>query len=185
MLVAARFVVRAEWPEGSDGYYYWEHCHWVETDDWDSHIQLYLAVLADMRLIHTSQVGMGGLSLYDPSDASLIYRQNNGFVNVGVQAAQDNPNLLLCARWRMWGADGSYTYHLHRTPIGEDDLEYGRWSAAGLTRQQTRMNTYIAQEVYRTRTGSLIERGEVADKPVMWQLRHGTRRRESTFWLVP
>jgi len=183
MLLSGRTLVSIEWPEGYDGRYYWQHCTWVDSDDFDSNIQMYLAMLADAKLLYTTQVQMHGISYYLPGTDTLHYRQNTSPGNFGNLTAVENPNILISARWRMRGADGSYTYHLHRQPIGDPYLVDGEWSATGLTQNQTRLNTFIAQDIYRTKTGSLITSGEAANRPTMWQLRHGTKRRERRGWL--
>lgn len=184
MLLTARFILSAEWPEGFDGRYYWEHCLWVDDSDWDSHIQMFLGILSDMKLLYTSQVDMHAVRFYDPSDMSLVYSQGIGPGNHGSQSPVEVVSLLIVARWTMRGADGSHTYHLHRAPVGVEYLTDGVWNLAGYAEMQTRLNTFIAQDVYRTKTGSLITEGFVGPYPGMWQLRHGTKRRESRFWLT-
>lgn len=176
-------VLSAEWPGLTGPRYFWEHCFWVDTSDFSSDPQMNNAILADMRLLYTSQVKMEGARWYDPSSGFIYYQQLYGFPTFGSLSAQTNQNLLVAARWRMFGADGSYTYHLHRQPVGEGYLEGGGWSATGLTQQQSRMNTYIGQGIYRTATGSLIASGDLASAPIAWQLRHGTKRRNSRFWI--
>jgi len=183
MLLTTRVLVSCVWPEGHDGRYYWEHCVYVDSDDFDNNTQMFLAILADMKLLYTSQVQFHSMRWFDPSDGSLVHQQGIASGNVGLIAPVESPNLLICGRWRMYGVDGSYSYHLHRMPVGSDMITGGEWSEDGLTAMQTRMNTFIAQDIYRTHTGSLIDVGEVAGSPVMWQLRHGTKRKASNFWL--
>jgi len=183
MLLAGRFLVSAEWPDGVDGRYYWEHCFWVDSDDFDNNFQMNLAVLADMRLLYTEQVRMDSCRWYHLGTTVIYFSNNYGLSTFGQQPEQANYNLLICARWRMRGEDGSYSYHLHRQPIGEDYLVDGVWSDEGYLQSQTRLNTFIGQGIYRTNSGALIDAGEVAQLPVMWQLRHGTKRRKSRFWL--
>jgi len=183
MLTTVRVLVSAPWPEGNDGRYYWMHCCYVNTTDWSTEGQMALAVLQDMSLLYTEQVLIHSIRWKLPGTNTIFYEQIYSTPVPGSQAPQDNFNLLIAARWRMRGSDGSYSYHLHRQPVGEGYLESGGWSSTGFTQQQTRLNTFIAQGIYRTASGSLIASGTVVAKPAMWQLRHGTKRRRRRFWL--
>lgn len=183
MLLTVRFLVSAEFPRGVDGRYYWEHCLWVDRDDWPNDSQMVIEVRNTMRILYTEQVQLHGARYFHPISGDLYLDAPITTPFFGSQEPVTSPNLLICARWRMWGADGSYTYHLHRMPVGDEHLIDGVWSDFGFTEQQTRMNTYIGDHPYRTHTGSLIDRGELAPLPVMWQLRHGTKRRRRRFWL--
>lgn len=183
MLLTVRALMSAEWPEGVDGRYYWEHCEWIDRDDFTSNGQMGLAVINDLKLLYTSQVQFHSTRWFDASDMSLFFQQTYSIVQHGSLSPSESPNLLMCARWRMHGDDGSYTYHMHRAPVGNDDLIGGVWSDDGYIRQSTHLNTYVDQGIYRTQTGSLITSGTVAQLPVMWQMRHGTKRRQSRFWL--
>ena len=183
MLLSVRRLLSAEYPRGVDGRYYWQHCAWMDDTDFANNAQMGLAWITDAKLLYTSQVQIHSTRWLDPETHDVEFQQTYTFPQFGSLTAQSNYSLLLCARWKMHGVDGSYTYHLHRQPIGEAYLENGGYSALGLVQQQTRMNTYIAQDIYRTSTGALIDQGEVAERPVQWQLRHGTKRRERRGWL--
>lgn len=183
MLLTARFLLSIPWPNTADGRYYWEHCLWLDNSDWSFNAQMANEVRNTMRILYTTQVQLHGARYFIPSSGDLFYDAPITVDVFGEQEAVTAPNILICARWRMWGEDGSYTYHLHRMPVGHEHLIDGIWSDFGFTEQQTRMNTYIGDHPYRTQTGSLIVRGELGQLPVMWQLRHGTKRRRRRFWL--
>jgi len=184
MLLAVRSILSVEWPEGYDGRYYWEHCAWVDRDDFSTDGQMGLAWIGDVRLLYTEQVIVHSTRWYIPNTETVYFQQTYLVTQTGDQPPQENYTILACARWRMWGADGSYTYHLHRQPMGEDYLEDGQYTTLGRTQQQTRLNTFVAQGIYRTKTGALITIAELGSLPVMWQLRHGTKRRSRRFWLA-
>jgi len=183
MLLQGRMICSVEWPNSPEDRYYWLHGFWVDSDDWDSNIQMFLGVLADFKLLYTSQVDFHSVRFYIPHTETVHYEQGISAGNHGSLSPQTNYTILVASRWRMYGDDGSYTYHLHRQPIGEAYLENGGWTATGLLQQQSRVNTYIAQMVYRTPSGALIASGKAANRPVMWQMRHGTKRRTQQFWL--
>lgn len=182
-LLTTRMILSCAWPGLTADRYYWQHCGWIDRDDFSSDGQMGLAVINDYKLLYTSQVRFWGIRFIVPASGGIHLQQIYSTPQFGTQTAQVNPNLLIAARWRMRGSDGSYTYHLHRQPAGEGYIENGEWSATGYAQQQTRMNTYIAQGIYRTQTGSLIASGEVSPLLSRWQLRHGTKRRNSRFWL--
>lgn len=183
MLVAGRLVCSLAWPEGVDGRYYWQHCLYVDTDNFDSVFDMALEVINDMKLLYTSQVRFHGLRWFLPGTETIVFSQTYTVPQFGSLSSVENPNLLICARWRLFGDDGSYSYHLHRQPIGADYLENGGWSSVGGAQNANRVNTFIAQGIYRTKTGNLIASGFVGSEPVPWQLRHGTKRRERRGWL--
>lgn len=183
VLVAGRFIVSVPWGIPVTGRYYWEHCHYVDTDDFPNLAQMNLAVLADMGLLYTNQVNFNGCRWYLPGTTTVVHSVTYPSFQKGGQSAQPNFNLLVAARWHMVGDDGQKSYHLHRQPIGEDYLTQGEWSALGQSQGQTRINTFIGQGIYRSKTGSLLVQGNLAPHPANWQLRHGTKRRASKFWL--
>lgn len=183
MLVAGRTLLSLPWPDTTTGSYYWQHCWYVDTDDWGSDLAMAHDIGVDMQLLYTSQVSIYGLSFYYPGTNTVYFRQTYLTPGHGGQAAVTNPNILICARWRMFGDDGSYSYHLHRQPIGDSYLESGQWSTLGFTQQSLRLSTFKSQGIYRTQTGALIDSGYVSADPVPWQLRHGTKRRNYRGWL--
>jgi len=183
VLLAVRACLSIPWPNVDGGQYYWQHGSYVDTDDFPNDAQMILACVGDFRLLYTSQVHVRQIRWTFPGTETVYLETSNSSTRMGELAPQTGYNILIAARWRMRGEDGSYTYHLHRQPVGEDYLIDGVWSDVGYTQQNTRMGTFINQGIYRTPTGSLIAEGEVAQLPVGWQLRHGTKRRNRRCWL--
>lgn len=184
MLLSVRAILAAEWPGANDdGRYYWEQCAFLDSDDFSNLFQVALYYGQKFELTYAEDILYCGVRLYDASDGEVLLSQAFTTPQQGGLSSQPDYNLLMAARWRLWGDDGSYSYHLHRTPIAEDDLENGVWSASGRTRNQTALNTWLSTTKFRTRTGALLDHGDLADSPVQWQLRHGTKRRKRRFWL--
>lgn len=183
MLLQVQCLLSAPWPEGDDGQYYWIHGAYVNNSDFPNDSQMLLALNGDFRLLYTTQVILWSFRFKLPG-TNTVYREDiYSASHTCFLPAQPNFNLLIAARWRLRGDDGSYSYHLHRQPTGEDYITSGQWSSLGLTQTLTRLSTFVSQDIYRTSTGSLITSGEVAKLPAMWQLRHGTKRRSRRFWL--
>lgn len=183
LLLAVRTLWSAEWPEGIDGYYYWEQCGWVNSDDWSSTADMHQNIAAAVQQYYTSQVRQHSTRFYFPGTNTVFASFVYGTPGHGELSPAENYNLLICARWRMHAEDGSYSYHLHRMPVGDESLIDGVWSDDGFTRQVATLNTFIDDGIWRSSTGSLLDKGELAPLPVPWQLRHGTKRRRSRFWL--
>jgi hypothetical protein len=183
MLVAGRLLVSIPWEDTTDGNYYWQHCLWVDTDDFPNNFSMWNEVINEMQLLYTTQVQFRGLRFYYPGTEVVYFDQAITTPLFGERSPNGNYNILIVARWRLFGEDGSYSYHLHRNPTGEADLIDGVWSDAGYTRHQTLLNTFVSNHNYRTSTGAEITGGEVAQLPVQWQLRHGTKRRNRRGWL--
>jgi len=183
MLVAGRYLLSIAWPNPPDDRYYWEHCFYVDTDDFDNSAQMFLAVQADMKLLYTNQVNLDGVTFYVPNTTTIHYRQNSGPSNPGNLSSVGEFTILVAARWRMLGPLGERSYHLHRQPVGLSYLDGEDWSSTGRTQSQSRINTFIAQGIYRASNGALLESGVLAHKPAYWQMRHGTKRRQKRFWL--
>jgi hypothetical protein len=183
LLLALRFLVSAEWPNGVDGRYYWQHCAWLDRDDFTTDTQMANRVVVAMRSLYTTQIRFHSERYYLPGTETVYFERFFAPTEGGIYPPSESPNLLICARWRMYGEDGSYTYHLHRSPVGDDDLIDAVWSDDGFFRQDTHLGDFIDEGFFRTHTGSLIDWGQVAQLPVKWQLRHGTKRRLRRFWL--
>lgn len=182
-LLHGQVLLSAPWPEGNDGLYYWLHTFYVQSTDFANNSQMNLACLGDMKLLYTEQVQIWSIRWKVAGTNTVFFEVIYGTPQFGDQPAQDNFTLLIAARWRLHASDGSYSYHLHRQPMGEDYFTSGEYSPLGLTQQHTRLNTFMAQGIYRSQTGSLLTVGELASRPIMWQLRHGTKRRRRRFWL--
>lgn len=182
-LLHGQALLSAPWPEGNDGWYYWLHTFYVESTDFPNNSQMNNRCRNTMTLLYTDQVLLRSIRWKIAGTESVFFQVIYSPPQAGDQAAQENFNLLLAARWRLHAADGSYSYHLHRQPMGEDYITSGEYSSLGLMQQHTRLNTFMIQGIFRSQTGSLLTVGELASRPVMWQLRHGTKRRRRRFWL--
>lgn len=171
------------WPVPVTGRYFWEHCFWIDRDQFPSNGQMGLAVSSNMRLLYSSNVLLHGQTFYVPGTMVVFFRQTFTVPAGGAQPALTNPTLLIAARWRMRGSDGTRSYHLHRQAIGNEYLDGSVYSTLGRTQSTTRMGTFVLRDIYRTHSGAKIVEGQLAPTPAMWQLRHGTKRKASNFWL--
>jgi len=174
--------VSMEWPIGYSGRYYWGHTYYVDTDDWLTFVQMEVATSIVLKSTYTADTTGHGQRYETLDGVTEVYRRQYITPNPGGQLAVANPSLLVAARWTLTAPDGSTFKHLHRRPVGVDDLEYGEWTAAGLLRQRASMGNVALSGIFRTKTGDLITGGRVDAAPTMWQLRHGTKRRTNRLW---
>jgi len=182
MLVTGRYLLSTPWAGTDSGLYWWEHCYFADTSDFASTTALASAVTGVMGDIYTSQVRRRGQQIYNTSTGALLLQQYFGSGNPGSATARPDPTILVVARWRLLADDGSRSYHLHRRLVGSDDVENGRWTSAGMMRQYGSAGTFVGAGIFRSHSGHLLDRWEVAQTPAMWQLRHGTKRRNKRFW---
>lgn len=183
MLVRAALLLRADWPNTTDGAYYWTHNTYADTDDWTSHVQLRNDLIADYRLAYTSQIGCWGVQLQDPNDSSVVYQVGFTTPALGLRTAVDDYSLLIAARWHIIGEDGSRGYHLHRYPQDVSWASEGVWTPTGDFENGVSAAAFYDTNPWRTRTGALVASVSLSPNIVSWQLRDGTRRRNSRFWL--
>ena len=135
------------------------------------------------KLLYSNQVQFHGLRWFLPGTETVYYSQTYTTPQFGSLSATENPNLLICARWHLYADDGSYSYHLHRQPVGTDYLENGEWSTTGYSQNASRLNTFLVFGKFRAASGELLSDGFVSVTPTPWQLRHGTKRRARRGWL--
>lgn len=183
MLVRMNALLSCVWPDIVGGRYYWTHTAYMDTADWGSDLAMLLSWHQRVKIGYTTQVLLYGSRIIDPTDGSVIQTQTFTSPQPCDRAPFANYTLLVAGRWRFKADDGSTGYHLHRYPTNLDWLDNGEWNATGLSRLLSIAGSmYLPGRVY-SRSGSLITSWEVAPEIAEWQLRHGTKRRNSRFWL--
>lgn len=156
---------------------------YADTDDWSSLASMLSYINNRLELVYTEQVQIHGHRLIDPTDGSVVHTQT--FL-VGQPCDRDpveNFTIYAVGRWRFTAEDGSQGYHLHRYPADVSWIEGDKWSSSGLAEMLSGPGTVYAGGFIRSATGSPIETWELSGDVSEWQLRHGTKRRNSRFWL--
>lgn len=183
MLVRVNALLSCTWPDIVGGRYYWTHTAYMKTTDWPNNAQLLLNWTNRVKLGYTSQVLIYGNRLIDPTDGSVIQTQTFTVPGPCDRAPFANYSLLIAGRWRFTADDGSGGYHLHRYPTNMDWVVGNEFTDAGHNSQLAAAGSmYVPGKIY-SRSGSLITGWEVNREIAEWQLRHGTKRRNSRFWL--
>lgn len=183
MLVRLNALLSIPEPSTSSGRYYWTHTAYFNTDDWATQAQLISNFGLRIRIGYTSDVRYHGVRAIDPSDGSVVFTTSSVMGQACDRTPFANWSILIAGRWRFTAADGSSGYHLHRYPTDLDWVDGEVFNDEGHLRLLAVAGSmYLPGEVY-SRTGSLITGWSVNRNIVEWQLRHGTKRRNSRFWL--
>lgn len=183
MFVRVNALLSLPFPENPSGRYYWTHTAYMKTEDFSSMAQLLLNWTGRVKLGYTSDVLLYGHRVIDPSDGSVVFTQTFTSPQTCNQTPVVDWNILLAGRWIFVGTDGSRGYHLHRYPAGEDWVDGDSWSSFGLGRLSAVAGSMYSPGKIYTSTGAEVEGWSVRPGIVGWQLRHGTKRRRSDFWL--
>ncbi len=183
MLVRVNALLSCPWPGITGGRYYWTHTAYMKTEDWASNNALFHAWTLRVALGYTEDVLLYGHRMIDPDDGSIVATQTFTTPQACDQDAVDDYTLLVAGRWRFVADDGTGGYHLHRYPVGEDWISEGQFTPFGLGRLEAVAGSMYAPGKVYARSGSEVSGWSVSPNIVGWQLRHGTKRRNSRFWL--
>jgi len=181
--VRTNALLSCAWPGITGGRYFWTHTAYMKTTDFSSTGQLLLQWTNRVKQGYTEDILLHGHRLIDPTTGGVVTTQTFTTPQACEQDAAPNFSLLMAGRWKFVAADGSRGYHLHRYPID------GSWTdgndltdAAHSQLLAVAGAMYLPGKIY-SGTGSLITSWSVNRNVVDWQLRHGTKRRNSRFWL--
>lgn len=172
------------YPALPSGRYYWTTVAYVDSDDWSNQNQMILHVLQRERLITRANVRFDGYTIKrPPGRGNIILQADPTPAPNGSLAAVADPQIISIARWTLRDNQNHPTYRLVRYPLGTEDIDADMLSASGYARQVASLNTFLATGTFRSKYGRVLTAGTVSPRVHMWQLRHGTKRSRSTFWL--
>jgi hypothetical protein len=183
MLVRMNALLSCPWADLPTGRYYWTHSAYFNTDDHENQAQMLLAWNGRINIMYTSQVLRYGTRIIDPTDGSVVHTQTFTTPQPADRDPFDQYSLLIAARWKFKAADGSEGYHLHRYPMNLEWVDGNQLTDEGHFRNLASAGTMYNHEDTYSSTGSLIVSWSVNRTIAEWQLRHGTKRRNSRFWL--
>lgn len=161
------------------GLYYWTSVYYADFDEFFD----FLDVISTFFQIE--QFGMLDSCKFvqmniknPPGRGNIVYTQSNFAGSGGLTDDTDQYSLITAARWHFWDAEGRYSWRLYRGPLRGIDMEGGNLSALGMLRSTALINGWKARATMYNSHGSEIVRTKVEPRLAMWQLRHGTKRRE-------
>lgn len=170
---------RIAYSPNPSGYYYWTSVYYIDRDLFGSNAACWAYVFNREELITTVDVERMGYRVHDPPGrGNVILEAVFTTPSPGGLPSLGDPMLINIARWRLYSDTGRYSYRLNRSCLYADDIDGQVLSADGYLRQVTALNTFLFPGRFRNSYGELLTSGEVARPVTMWQLRHGTKRRE-------
>lgn len=166
------------------GRYYWTNVMYLESTDFPNVPQMINHALSKEKIICRANINVEGYRLKTPPGrGNVVSTVDFSILQPGGQPAIANPYLLTIARWTLIDDLGRKSYRLVRYPLGEADIIDGKLSPLAMTRQQASLGTYLITGTMRNSYGRVLTTGSVSPLAHMWQLRHGTKRGRSKFWL--
>jgi len=173
------------WPHNPSGRYYWTSTYYLDRDEFSSD------GAARSRVINTDQL----TALQDVHYTVIITKSEPGrgnIISVGdihlltgtIDPDPDGYNLLNIARCLTFHSDGRHSYRMVRSPMPMRWIEGGLLASAGQAVYGGYLNNMIGSdpgESFRNKHGSPMVGGRVPTTLSMWQLRHGTKRRERVY----
>lgn len=161
------------------GFYYWTSVYYLESTDFPNDAQARQAPTNLEKLLTTVDVDIIWQRVHNPPGrGNIVFDHSVGFTTGQLPNPSGEYSLIMAARWRLWSDSGRWTRRLNRMPLRGGDWDGTKLSTVGLARQTASLNTFLAQGWCRNSYGELLTSGQVVPDLVMWQMRHGTKRRE-------
>lgn len=170
---------RVAFSDNPSGFYYWTSVYYLESSDFSNAFQARQAVINLDKILTTTDVEIVRLQVHaPPGRGNVIF---NGAITFTF-GQLSNPgglySLINVARWHLFDDAGRRSYRLNRMPLRPSDIDGDHLSATGASQQLASLNTLLLAGWCRNSYGELLTSGDVVQRLTMWQLRHGTKRRE-------
>lgn len=176
---------RVAYTPNPSGYYYWSSVYYYDSDDFAS-VAAMVSRARDVDRLHSLDLVeyQSAIVKQPPGRANVVstvpLTGNNGLIPSGGA----DYTLLAVARIRTQFYDGTWSYRYWRAPLLYSWFDPSGFSAYA----QARMASYINNmsngsggRRVRNLAGSQMLLGVSPLHPSMWQLRHGTQRRERIY----
>ncbi|MGV1080889.1 MAG: hypothetical protein ACOYD1_13810 [Candidatus Nanopelagicales bacterium] len=170
---------RVPYTPNPDGYYYWSSTYYVDSADFSNTAAMTALVTSFEKLITCSNVQMTTWHRKIPPGRGNIVASFSQFLQTGLRPiGTDGYSLLNIARWSLVAASGAKSYKYIRLPLRPIDCTGVLLSSSGFTLQNASLSNFLSTGKFRNQYGSPYVSGSVSPFIHMWQLRHGTKRRE-------
>lgn len=177
---------RYPYPDNPDGYYYWTNTFYtVNTNDHDAAVSLNGVVTNLYAILCLTGVE----TLYyqiktPPGRQAALYVDNLGDTH---GLLPENGGGLLTNAVRAYGLIGGRQvwYKRWRVPLRAQDIDGVNIESAFHAYLEVNFAHLASYGVVTTASGDVIEEIHVAREVRMWQLRHGTKRRQRVVFAVP
>lgn len=170
---------RVAFEPNPSGFYYWTSVYYLESSDFANPAQARLAVVNLEKILTTTDVDIVWQRVHaPPGRGNVIFDNPVSFTHGQITNSSELYSLINVARWHLWTDGGRKTYRLNRMPLRPSDIDGDELSMSGMAQQSASLNTFLLAGWCRNSYGELLTSGNVVQRLTMWQLRHGTERRE-------
>lgn len=170
---------RVPFPENPSGFYYWTSVMYLDPADFITEMEARRQALLLEALICLENVQITNQVVKSPPGrGNVIFQRvlNSTFGDISNPSGEYS--LINVARWHFFSDSGRKSWRLNRMPLRPGDWDGTELTDSGYLQQQGSMGAYISREWCRNSYGELITSGDVVRRLTMWQLRHGTKRRQ-------
>lgn len=185
MLYQVDIRKRVPYLPNPSGYYYWSSTYYYDSDDFSSLVLLVRRARDVDRLHSLDLVEYQSAVLKQPPGRANVISTTPLTLIVGlIPSLGEDYTLLSVARLRTFYNDGTWSYRYWRAPLLLSWIHGGVFSAYAQARIASYINNMGAGSGgrrVRNLAGSELLTGLTPAHPSMWQLRHGTQRRQRIY----
>lgn len=179
MLYQVDLLKRVAWAPSPTGFYYWSTVYYIDSADTTSPINAGTKARQVDRLTTRQSVTYMRYQIKSPPGRGNVITTFTDGLNTGSFTNGTGTYMLIdVARWRWQSSAGRWTYKYGRMPVYEGDVSNGRFVGFPRLIVLGFINSVVSPGIWRDSYGDLLVRGKVDDRVRMWQMRHGTKRRE-------
>lgn len=167
------------YPDNPSGKYYWSSVYYIDSAQAPNPLSAYTQARSlDRGVTRQIVTYEKGIIKSPPGRTSVIATIPDGF-STGLMANAEGPyTLTSVGRWRLQSSAGRWTYKYLRGPVFWEEIADGMITGTAALFFAAFQNTMTFQNRWRDSYGDLIVSGKFDYRARMWQLRHGTKRRE-------
>lgn len=170
---------RVPYDPNPDGFYYWTSVYYLDRADYSSDGALFTDASQCEQLTCLSIVhGTVGHVKHTPGRGPVSSSINRFNVAGGITYDGSGYSLLNVARVELRSTTGRYSYKLVREPLMGSQQDGNRLVQVGVPSITAQIAGCLATAPLRNKYGERITSFHVDPLLHMWQLRHGTKRRE-------
>lgn len=170
---------RVSYAPNPDGFYYWTSVWYLDRADYSNDNSLYTDVsqaeaLTCLTIVQGTQFNVK----HAPGRGGVVTVIDRTLNFGGIPYDGSGYSMINVARCTWRSNTGRYSYKLVRLPLMASQMSGRYLVGVGVPNVQAMINGVLATAPIRNQYGERIISGKVDPLIHMWQLRHGTKRRE-------
>lgn len=167
------------YPDNPSGRYYWSSVYYIDSASVSSPSDAYTRTRSLDRGVTRPFVRYEKCIFKSPPGRGNVFLEIPDGTHFGLLPEASGPyTLTTVGRWRLRSSAGRWTYKYLRGPLYWEEVENGQIIGTAATFFGAYQNTMTFAGIFRDSYGDLITGGAFDYRARMWQLRHGTKRRE-------